>query len=71
MSEEFEIQRNFELGQGAGWEDAGNKLMAMATAYFEKGNDSTATLLRDLANEFITKGKQMLDKAREAREAKP
>jgi hypothetical protein len=29
---DFEIQRNFELGQGAGWEDAGKEILEKAQA---------------------------------------
>jgi len=68
--DDFEIQRNFELGQGAGWEDAGKRLMAQATTYFMRGKDDTAMLLRELAKEFTDKGKLLMEKARNTKAQK-
>lgn len=68
--DDFEIQRNFELGEGAGWEDAGKRLMDEATAYFILGNDSMATSLRTIGKDFLKKGSEILAQARNKTEAK-
>jgi hypothetical protein len=66
---EFETTRSFELGIGSGWEYAGKFLLERAIEFFERKDDTTATLLRKFSEEISEKGKKLAETARGKKEA--
>ena len=62
---EFELGRTFELGTGAGLEQAGRMILENATNFFKANNDEMAKVLRKLALEITKEGETLAEKARQ------
>ena len=68
---EFELGRSFELGIGAGLEQAGRTVSEKATNFFKANNDEMAKALRNLAFELTKEGKTLAEKARQKKSDVP